>query len=118
MTTENHPTQSLAEGAELKTVSWAEAKAFSARLAEMLLSDDMETVIIGIGAKSPDPDCEIGSCLVEIVGNVGSAKQAFTGNALNILDAAMIARGKLADAREALQRERKKPSRTQETPHD
>lgn len=70
------------------------------RRIQSLLLDGENALLISIGAKAGDADCELQSCIVTVRGNVGAEIVETSGNAVGLYDAACIARGKLRIARE------------------
>ena len=81
------------------SIERAEINAVGRRIQELLM-DGENAILLSIGAKAGDADCELQSCLVTVQGNVGAAFVEYTGNAVGLYDAACIARGKLRIARE------------------
>lgn len=70
------------------------------RRIQSLLLEDENALLISIGAKAGDADCELQSCIVMVRGNVGAEIVETSGNAVGLYDAACIARGKLRIARQ------------------
>ena len=85
-----------------------EINAFGERITAELLEGD-RAVLVMVGAHAPSADCPITSAVAVVRGGVGSPEgQDFTGNAIALHDAILIARGKLRDARAAFERAKAK----------
>ena len=81
-----------------------EINEFGARITAHLLEGD-RAVLVAVGVHAPTEGCPISSALATVRARVGEGpEQEFTGNALALEDAVLIARGKLRDARLSLEK--------------
>lgn len=76
-----------------------EINAFGAAIQSHLLDGD-QAIILDVGARSADVDCDLASCTATVAGYVGKTQERFTGHAVYLHDAILLARGKLRYARD------------------